>query len=255
MARERLQKLLAAAGHASRRAAEEWIRAGRVTVDGVRATLGESADPDRQRIAVDGRPLVLARPVYWILHKPRGVVTTLRDPEGRRTVVDLLPAGLPRLHPVGRLDRDTEGLVLLTNDGDVTQALLHPSLGSEREYRVTVRGPTAPARVGAARFDARTDESRFALVLGEGRKRQIRRAMQALGHPVVRLVRVRMGPIRLGALEPGRSRALVASEIAVLRRHAAGRHEQAGDRHASGTRRRQPRGARAKARIESRDGV
>ena len=240
MARERLQKLLAAAGLASRRAAEAWIRAGRVTVDGRPAKLGDAADPSVQRVAVDGRPLERERHAYWIVHKPRGVLTTTRDPEGRPTVVALLPAGLPRLHPVGRLDWDTEGLVLMTNDGDVTQALLHPSLGSEREYRVTVRGriaeatlrrlakgivledgPTAPARVGAARFDARAETSVFTLVLAEGRKRQIRRSLQALRHPVARLVRVRMGPVRLGALAPGRARPLGDDEIAALRRHAA----------------------------------
>jgi 23S rRNA pseudouridine2605 synthase len=240
MAKERLQKLLAAAGLASRRAAEAWIREGRVRVDGHVAKLGDAADLEVQQVAVDGRPIAVARLAYWMAHKPRGVVTTTRDPEGRRTVLDLLPREAPRLHPVGRLDQDTEGLVLLTNDGAVTQALLHPSLGSEREYRVTVRGPiadallrrlargivlddgpTAPARVGAARFDRAADASTFALVLAEGRKRQIRRAMQALGHPVLRLVRVRMGPLVLGALAPGRARRLRTAEVAALRAHAA----------------------------------
>jgi 23S rRNA pseudouridine2605 synthase len=240
MAKERLQKLLAAAGLASRRAAEAWIREGRVRVDGRVAKLGDAADLEVQRVAVDGHPIAVARPAYWMAHKPRGVVTTTRDPEGRRTVLDLLPRDAPRLHPVGRLDQETEGLVLLTNDGAVTQALLHPSLGSEREYRVTVRGattdallrrlaagivlddgPTAPARVGPARFDRAADASTFSLVLAEGRKRQIRRAMQALGHPVVRLLRVRMGPLVLGALAAGRARRLRPAEVAALRAHAA----------------------------------
>src|SRR4030095_7956374 len=151
MAKERLQKLLAAAGLASRRAAEEWIRAGRVRVDGTLAKLGDAADPDTQRVTVDGRALVPERHAYWIAHKPRGVVTTTRDPEARGTVIELLPRDGPRLHPVGRLDQETEGLVLLINDGAVTQALLHPSLGSEREYLVTARGRIGHPTVGPAR--------------------------------------------------------------------------------------------------------
>jgi len=173
------------------------------------------------------------------------VLTTTRDPRGRATVVDLLPPGLPRLFPVGRLDFDTEGLVLLTNDGEVAHALLHPSLGSEREYRVAARGrvpasalaqlgagvalddgPTAPARVGPARFDARSGATHFALTLREGRKRQIRRALDALGHPVVRLLRVRMGPLRLGRLPAGGARPLSQSEIAALQRDAHRRRAQ-----------------------------
>lgn len=207
-----------------------------MTVNGVVARLGDSADPARERVAVDGREIDLEPAGFWMLHKPRGVLTTVSDPHGRRTVIDLLPPGLPRLFPVGRLDLDTEGLVLLTNDGDVAHALLHPSLGSEREYVVTVRGRpsdtqlrrlargielddgrTAPARVAAPRFDRGADTTTFALVLVEGRKRQIRRAMQALGHPVVRLVRVRMGPLSLGSLAIGRARSLRRDEIAKLR--------------------------------------
>lgn len=268
MPKERLQKLLAAAGVASRRAAEEWIAAGRVRVDGRVAKLGDSADCEAQRVEVDGRRLVLARHEYWIAHKPRGVVTTTRDPEGRRTVLDLLPPGLPRLFPVGRLDQDTEGLVLLTNDGAVTQALLHPSHESDRAYRVTVRGritdavlrrlaeggivlddgPTAPARVGAARYDRVADTSWFELVLREGRKRQIRRVMQALGHPVRRLLRVRMGPIELGSLEPGRARRLRSGEVSALRAHALRARERAAKRQAAGNGRRQVAAAHRKPR-------
>ena len=247
--RARLQKILAAAGVASRRHAEELLRGGRVAVNGRVARLGDSADPATDEIRLDGAPVAaqgVARPVYWIVHKPAGVLTTTRDPRGRRTVLDLLPPGLPRLFPVGRLDFDTEGLVLLTNDGDAAHALLHPSLGSEREYRVSARGrigaaafaqlaagvmlddgPTAPARVGPTRFDAAAGATRFALTLREGRKRQIRRALDALGHPVVRLVRVRMGPVRLGRLPPGGARPLAQAEIAALRRDARrrlGRH-------------------------------
>jgi len=269
--KERLQKLLAGAGLASRRAAEEWIRAGRVRVDGAIAKLGDAADPASQRITVDGRALALAHHVYWIAHKPRGVVTTTSDPEGRRTVLELLPREGPRVHPVGRLDQETEGLVLLTNDGAVTQALLHPSFGSEREYRVTARGriadtaldrlaagivledgPTAPARVGAARFDRANDTSRFTLVIAEGRKRQIRRALAALGHPVVRLVRVRMGPIELGALEPGRARRLRPAEVAALLAHARRLQLRATRRQAGGSRDAQVAKRSGKARNPSR---
>lgn len=219
------------------------------------AKLGDRADPVEQTITVDGRALALERAAYWIVHKPRSVLTTTSDPHGRPTVLGLLPPEVPRVFPVGRLDWETEGLVLLTNDGDIAHALLHPSLGSEREYRVTVRGripdaalrrlargvvledgPTAPARVGAARFDRGTDTSSFSLVLFEGRKRQIRRAMEALGHPVRRLVRIRMGPIELGTLAPGRARSLRPREIEMLRAQAAG----AADRQPGGRRAGQP---------------
>lgn len=239
MASERVQKLLAAAGLASRRAAEEWIRAGRVRVDGAIVQIGDRADPDRQSITVDGKRVRVAPPASWAVHKPRGILTTVRDTDGRRTVMDLLPPGLPRLYPVGRLDLDTEGLVLLTNDGALAHALLHPSLGSEREYQVTARGRiseasldrlasgvelddgrTAPAEVSAARFDARAQATRFVLVLREGRKRQIRRALAALGHPVLRLVRTRLGPLRMGRLPAGAARPLTGGEMRTLERHA-----------------------------------
>ena len=234
---ERLQKILAAAGVASRRAAEDLIRAGRVTVNGAVATLGESADADRDAIGVDGEPIQRETLEYWMVHKPRGVLTTVSDPQGRSTVVDLVRDSSARLFPVGRLDLLSEGLVLLTNDGPLAHALLHPSFGEEREYRVTVRGSvdrstlrrvsdgieledglTAPARVGAARFDAETRTTCFALTLVEGRKRQIRRMMRALGHPVVRLVRVRMGPLELGRLASGKARPLRAGERRILER-------------------------------------
>ena len=234
----RLQKLLALAGLGSRRACERWVEEGRVSVDGKVAKLGDNADPATQRIDLDGERLILDRPAYWMVNKPKGVLTTLSDPEGRDTVVGLLPKGIGRVFPVGRLDIDTEGLVLLTNDGALTHALLHPSLGSEREYEVVVRGElddkrrgrlergvrlddglTAPARVEKARYDEDSDTTRFRLVLKEGRKRQIRRSLMALRRPVKRLRRVRMGPIRLGRLHRGKARELTATEIADLRRH------------------------------------
>lgn len=249
MTRVRLQKLLADAGLASRRAAEAWIRSGRVRVNGKVALLGEAADPSVDDVRVDGRRIEAEPRRYWLLHKPQNVLTTTADPwaeeAGRRTVLELLPAAArrTRLVPVGRLDLDSEGLLLLTNDGAVVQALLHPSHGCEREYRVDVWGEVAPetarrlahgveledgrthpCRVRVHAYDARQDTSRLTLVLREGRKRQIRRSLRALGHPVRRLVRVRMGPLRLGDLPRGRARELTDRERRELLRvtaHAA----------------------------------
>jgi 23S rRNA pseudouridine2605 synthase len=241
----RLQKIIAAAGVASRRAAEELLRAGRVRVNGVPASLGDSADPDRDAISVDGVPLRAEPHVYWLLNKPRGVLTTVRDTHGRRTVLDLLPDTTSRVFPVGRLDSDTEGLLLLTNDGDLAHALLHPSFEVEREYRVTVRGRvapqtlrrlaagvelddglTAPALVGQPRFDSEARATTFSLTLIEGRKRQIRRALAALGHRVDRLLRIRMGPLRLGRLLPGEARPLSTRETRALRALARSSRKQ-----------------------------
>jgi len=219
------------------------VREGRVRVNGRVARLGESADPERDRIELDGRPLELGERAYWILHKPRGVLSTRRDPQGRTTLLELLPpeARRLRLFPVGRLDLDSEGLVLLTNDGALAQKLLHPSYESEKEYVVTVRGapspaalrrlaaglrlepggrPTAPAGVARLASGERSGEARLRIVLREGRKRQIRRSLALLGHPVLRLVRVRIGPLRIRDLPPGAARALGAAERAALRRYA-----------------------------------
>ncbi len=236
---QRLQRILAAAGLASRRAAEAWIRAGRVQVNGRVARLGERANPQRDRILVDGELLSLrAEPLqYWLLHKPRGVLSTTRDPHarpsGRRTVLELLPraARKSRLYPVGRLDLDSEGLLLLTNDGATALVLMHPTFGAERVYRVTVAGalssetarrlargpmledgPMARCAVGPRRFDARHSTTTFTLTLKEGRKRQIRRALRALGHPVRRLLRTRHGALSLGRLPSGAARELRAPE-------------------------------------------
>jgi len=208
-------------------------------VNGVVAGIGDGADPTRDRITLDGRAVRAEHLVYWMLHKPKGVLTTARDPEGRATVMELVPERKARLFPVGRLDRDSEGLLLLTNDGEIAQALLHPSRESPRVYRVTVRGKlseasldqiergvrledgtlTAPATVGRPHYQARHDRTTFALTLIEGRKRQIRRSLQALGHPVVRLLRIRMGPISLGELPPGQARRLTPHEQQRLRAH------------------------------------
>ena len=234
----RLQKVLAAAGVASRRAAEELIRAGRVSVNGKAAEIGCSIDPAIDIVRVDGEKIRAEKPRYWILHKPKGVLTTLADPHGRRTVRDLIPGTAGRVHPVGRLDLDSSGLVLLTNDGALTQKLLHPSRESEKEYRVTFKGeltdrdlkrlrqgvhlddgPSKPVRIEGLRFESERGISTCQLTLTEGRKRQIRRMLLRVGHPVKKLVRIRMGPIRLGRLGVGLARSLRADEVRALRRY------------------------------------
>lgn len=238
MPAERLQKLLSAAGIASRRHGEELISSGRVRVDGqVVTVLGTRADPQRQRIEVDGRPLEFATPAeYVVLHKPAGYVTTASDPQGRPTVFDLLPAG-PRLFSVGRLDRDSEGLLLLTNDGDLAYHMTHPRFGWEKEYQVWTAWPRAEQlrelAEGVLLEDGRTapasvrELSRgpagaiIALLLHEGRNRQVRRMLAAVGLPVHRLLRVRFGPLTLGALPAGAWYALDREEVAWLRRMLA----------------------------------
>jgi len=235
--RERLQKVLARAGLGSRRACEEVIRQGRVTVDGRVAHLGQSVDPRRQEVRVDGRPLHFPeKHTYLLLHKPPGVLSTVRDPHGRPTVLDLVPAPT-RLYPVGRLDRESEGLILLTDDGELAYRLTHPRYQVEKEYHVLVEGhPSlevlsrwrsgrvpleerpAPARVEVLRTEGEMTWLR--VVLREGRKRQIRLVAEALGHPVRRLVRVRLDGLRLGKLPPGAWRPLRPEEVARLRRAA-----------------------------------
>lgn len=237
----RLQKLIAESGRASRRAAERLIVAGRVTVNGVVVTeLGAGADPDHDDVRVDGAPL--RRPdakTYLLLHKPPGYVTSARDPHAERTVMALVPPGTPRVYPVGRLDRDSEGLLLLTDDGALTERLLHPRNGVEREYAVLVRGDVAEpvlailrggvavegARVAPALVEARAapDGVRpppgtwwLRIVLREGRKREVRVLCAAAGLAVLRLVRVRFGPLTLDGLGPGRVRRLTAAELAAL---------------------------------------
>ena len=240
---ERLQKLLSRAGIASRRQAEAWIAAGRVTVNGRPAVLGTRADPERDVIAIDGRPLGdlprrLARKRYVLFHKPRGMVTTLRDPQGRPSVGDFCRrVGLAGLHPVGRLDVDSEGLLLLTDDGELTFALTHPRHQVDKVYHVLVRGPLearrlrrlrdgvllddGPARARAARILRRRPGGGWVeVVLREGRKRQVRRMCRAVGWDVVRLVRVAVGPLRLGRLAPGRWRPLTRAEVRALREAA-----------------------------------
>ena len=235
MSRERLQKYLARCGVASRRASEEIIVGGRVRVNGaVTAELGTSVDPDRDMVELDGRRV---RPPkthsYVMLNKPIGVVSTASDPQGRRTVLDLVDVSA-RLYPVGRLDYDSEGLLLLTDDGDLAMRLTHPRHTVEKEYRALLTGeitdeivallrrgvmldgrPTAPARVESLEDVPDGTWTRF--VLREGRNRQIRRMVEQVGLGVVRLVRVRIGSLRLGDLPPGSWRDLRPAEVAALR--------------------------------------
>jgi pseudouridine synthase len=238
----RLSKVLARAGLASRRGAEDLLAAGRVTVNGeVRREPGAQADPAHDVIAVDGRPLPGAEPpVYLLLHKPRGYLSSRRDPEGRPVVLDLLPPGAPRLFPVGRLDYDAEGLLLLTNDGDLANRLLHPRYGILRVYEVEVTGHVRHAdlprwRKGVTLPDGRAvpaevallgagpRATRLRLTFTEGRYREVKRYCTARGHPVARLRRVRFGPLRLGSLPAGQTRPLSRRELSLLRGlHAVG---------------------------------
>jgi len=223
---ERLQKVLARAGLGSRRACEELIADGRVTVNGAVAGLGRRVDPATDEVEVDGALVPVAEGlVHYLLNKPAGVVTTAADPEGRSTVLDLVPPE-PRVFPVGRLDLATEGLVILTNDGPLTHRLTHPRFGVEKEYVVEVEGrPSAGAvrrlREGVDLEDGRTAPAKVALVapgvlritIHEGRNRQIRRMCEAIGHPVRRLVRTRIGPVADRRLAPGAWRDLTPAEV------------------------------------------
>jgi 23S rRNA pseudouridine2605 synthase len=209
------------------------IAAGRVRVNGEVAVLGKRVEPGRDRIEVDGVAVATAPGlVYYLLNKPAGVVSTAFDPEGRPTVVGLVPAR-PRVYPVGRLDASTEGLLLLTNDGELAHRLTHPSFGVEKEYLVHVAGLPGPAalrrlREGVDLDDGRTAPARVTvpepgvlrLTIHEGRNRQVRRMAEAVGHPVLRLVRTRIGPLRLAGLAPGDYRALQPQEVRALERAA-----------------------------------
>jgi 23S rRNA pseudouridine2605 synthase len=231
---ERLQKVLARAGLGSRRTCDDLIAAGRVTVNGEVAVLGRRVDAEHDRVELDGVPIgVRAGLVYYLLNKPRGAVTTASDPHAERVVVDLVPCE-PRVFPVGRLDADTEGLLLLTNDGDLTHRLTHPSFGVDKTYVAEVVGtPTAgelrSLRDGIELDDGRTAPAKAALTppnvltitIHEGRNRQVRRMCDAIGHPVVRLVRTRIGPIADRSLKPGAWRPLTLDEVRSLERAVA----------------------------------
>lgn len=231
---ERLQKLLSAAGVCSRRAAEGYIEAGRVTVNGEPARLGAKADPDRDDVRLDGRPLPSkAEPVVLLLNKPRGYVTTLSDEKGRRTVAELVAGCGVRVYPVGRLDLDSEGLLLLTNDGALAQRLAHPSGEAEKTYHVWVRGPAAGAAERLSRLrdlegepilPARVEtlwqgegRAKLAVTIRQGKNRQVRRMCAACGLEVERLRRVREHTLELGDLPPGKWRRLTAAEVGALR--------------------------------------
>ncbi len=227
---ERLQKVLATRGYGSRRVCEDLIAAGRVTVNGEVAVLGRRVDPDADLVEVDGAP-VGTKPglVYYLLNKPPGVVTTAKDTHGRPTVVELVPAE-PRVFPVGRLDADTEGLLLLTNDGELANRISHPRHGLEKEYLANVAngqvsagalrrlrdgielddGPTAPAKV------SQPSPGVLRITIHEGRNRQVRRMCDAIGHPVTRLVRTRIGPLSDRRLKPATWRSLDQAEVRAL---------------------------------------
>jgi 23S rRNA pseudouridine2605 synthase len=230
---ERLQKVLARAGLGSRRSVEALIEAGRVRVNGQPVKLGARVNVSQDKVEVDGYPIPVAPLlVYYLVNKPVGVVSTVSDPHGRPTVLEFVP-GERRLWPVGRLDADTEGALLVTNDGDLTFRLTHPSMGVEKTYVAEVRGsigaraiarlqrgvelddgPTAGAR---AKVVGRTPSSSLVeLSIHEGRHRQVRRMLEAVGHPVLRLARVAIGPVTLGRLRPGTARRLRPEELRAL---------------------------------------
>jgi pseudouridine synthase len=232
---KRLSKILAEAGLASRRGSERLIADGRVTVNGQTVTTqGVTADPERDVVVVDGRPIPASEPKrYVLLNKPRGYLTTRSDPRGRPVVLDLVKHERARLFPVGRLDFDAEGLLLLTNDGALAQRLLHPRFGIERVYEAEVEGqvtaadlprwergvalPDGPAKPRRVRLLRRaSDTTWLSLAFAEGRYREVKRFCRALGHRVVRLRRVRFGPLQLGTLAPGVARPLTREEIARL---------------------------------------
>lgn len=227
---ERLQKVLARAGFGSRRACEELIAEGRVTVNGGRAELGRRVDLEHDKVAVDDAPVgILPGLVYYLLNKPAGAITTASDPGGRPTVLELVPDE-PRVFAVGRLDVPTEGLLVLTNDGELAQLLAHPSHGVEKEYLAEVEGDPSPAAVRRLREGvpieegvvtapakvARPAAGVLRIVVHEGRYRQVRRMCEAVGHPVVRLVRTRIGPIADRRLAPGAWRELTVEEVRAL---------------------------------------
>ena len=234
--KERLQKVLAQAGVASRRASEKLIIAGRVTVNGRIVTeLGTKVDLNQDTVKVDGKPIeVKERFVYYILHKPRGYLTTVEDDRGRRTVMQLLEPVKERIYPVGRLDYDSEGLLLLTNDGQLAHRLMHPRYQVRKFYLVEVTGEVSQAALETLRSGVQLDDgitssayvellanspqkSLLKIGIHEGRNRQIRRMCQAVGLPVRRLIRTQFGPIKLGKLSPGKFSQLTAQEVGKLK--------------------------------------
>lgn len=233
---ERLQKVLAAAGIGSRRACEDLIRADRVTVDGEPAALGISVDPDRQVVEVDGRPVAREPQEYWLLNKPVGVVSTVTDTHGRPTVLAMIPS-VARLFPVGRLDQDSTGVLILTNDGALANRLMHPRYGVEKEYLVRAQGRVEGAEIRWLREGVRLEEgltspavveivatceveTELRVVLHQGWKRQVRRMLETVGHPVLSLHRSRVDGLRDAGLRLGEARRLTGGEVQNLRRSA-----------------------------------
>lgn len=226
---ERLQKALARAGLGSRRMAEILIDAGRVTIDGRVAELGNRVDADTQEIRVDGKLVPVApSAVYFLLNKPTGVITTADDPHGRPTVVEMIDTEV-RIFPIGRLDMATEGLLILTNDGRLAHLLTHPSVGIEKEYLVRVEGDPSPSSIRRLREGieledgvtapaqvSRVSDGVLRIVIHEGKNRQVRRMCEAVGHEVIRLVRTRIGPIHDAKLIPGAARHLTVGEVRKL---------------------------------------
>lgn len=237
----RLNKLLAQAGLCSRRKADRLIKEGKVQVDGKTVTeLGAKVDPERQKVLVEGRPLRLEPRAYFLFYKPAGYLTSLHDPHGRKTIAEFLK-GLPvRVFPVGRLDADTEGLLLLTNDGELAHRLLHPRYGIRRVYYATVKGHPSPRAIERLLKEGLVVEGRrvypksikllrkgprestFEVVVGEGRKREVRKLFVAIGHPVIKLKRVAFGPLTLRGLRPGEIRPLSARELEALKKAVKG---------------------------------
>ena len=262
MALDRLHKVMAAAGAGSRRECEGFIAQGRVTVDGeVVRELGTKVDPERSEIRLDDERLKLTRPVYYMLNKPRGVISTRRDEMGRPTVVDLIPGTPKRIYPVGRLDAESVGLVLLTNDGELAQRLTHPSFEIPKTYEVRVKGPVSGETLnrlkkgvwladGRARVEGTTIRKRrkgvtdLVVTLHEGKNREIRRVMAKIGHAVLWLRRVAIGTLKLGTLKEGHHRKLTAAEVAALKHLAETSAKQRG----SGKRTRSSRRRRGPAR-------
>ena len=233
---ERLQKIISQAGIASRRAAEKMIEEGRVTVDGVVASLGAQADADSQTICVDGQPICRAEAhVYFLLNKPKGYISTAKDDRGRKTVLDLLPEVDARIYPVGRLDNGTEGLLLLTNDGELMNGLLHPAREVWKTYIAQVEGRlekpelqklkngvtledgvTAPAKVRVLDWDQKSGRTKLEISIHEGKNRQVRRMCEAVGHSVQALKRTEFAGLSLSGVKRGEYRALSADEVAYL---------------------------------------
>jgi 23S rRNA pseudouridine2605 synthase len=235
---ERLNKYLAHAGLGSRRQCEDLIRAGRVSIDGETVTeLGTRVAPE-QRVTVDGEAINAEKFVYWLVNKPRGFLCTNHDPSGRPLAVDLVPQIAQRVYTVGRLDEDSEGLLLLTNDGDLAHRLMHPRFGVEKAYLVLVAGTPAPEDLKklldgvylaeghvkarhVKRLRKQGNSTWMRIVLAEGKNREIRRMLAKLDHKVLRLKRVAIGPVDIGSLQPRKSRQLTTSELKSLKRTAA----------------------------------